>query len=194
VNNPKQCWTYLGDGERVNPDDKLVRGETPDGLLVGGVAERTEGFVALGGETHDNELAVLSGEGAYGSDHLVLVGAGDVGDRGVVRDTSELVVRGCHLRTRGVRQRGVMIVQGVEVGWEVLVRGLEWGVVPSPSVEVRWEVLVREAEEVLCQREVLCRRKVEVLYERRGGDIPWIAWWWTGGKKRGFEKEEKNYL
>lgn len=89
------------------------------------MAERTKGFVALGGEAHDDKLAVFVGECAYGSDHLVHVGAGDVTDGWVVRDASELVVNGCHLRTRRVRQRGVVTVQGVEVGWEVLVRELE---------------------------------------------------------------------
>lgn len=45
--------TYLGGGDAVFVDDELVRGETPDFLLVVGVAEFEEGLVAFGGEAYD---------------------------------------------------------------------------------------------------------------------------------------------
>lgn len=41
-------------GDAVLVDDKLVRGEALDFLLVVGVAELEEGLVAFGGEAYDN--------------------------------------------------------------------------------------------------------------------------------------------
>ena len=83
-------------GDAVLVDDELVRGETPDFLLVVGVAEFEEGLVAFGGEAYDYEVGgvvVVGGiggvGGAYDFDELVLERTDDCDGGGVVRATDE---------------------------------------------------------------------------------------------------------
>ena len=90
--------TYLCDGDGAFLDDKLVRGEAPDFFLVGGVAEFVESLVAFVGESYDDQAFVAlfglfvvgAGVGANDLDELVLVGARDRDDGGVVRAADEV--------------------------------------------------------------------------------------------------------
>ena len=86
----------MGGGDAVFVDDELVRGETPDFLLVVGVAEFEEGLVAFGGKAYDYQVGgvvVVGGiggvGGAYDFDELVLEGTGNCDSSGVVRATDE---------------------------------------------------------------------------------------------------------
>jgi len=83
--------TYLSDSERTFNNLELVRGEAPDTLLIGGVAEFTKGLVASGGKAYDDDAAVLliRTVNADRADKLPGHGASGVLDDRVVRDTDE---------------------------------------------------------------------------------------------------------
>jgi hypothetical protein len=55
----RSVHTYLSGGQRILSDGELVRGESPNSLLVCGVAELVEGLVALGGQSYEDKVIVL---------------------------------------------------------------------------------------------------------------------------------------
>lgn len=100
VRGRERGTTYLRGSDAAFVDDELVRGETPDFFLVGGVAEFVESLVTFGSKAYDDQARGVVGIGGivgsgltYDFDKLVLGGASGGNTGGVVRATDEGVRR-----------------------------------------------------------------------------------------------------